>query len=439
MVNSVNTAWKLTDLQNTALFTFDSANGWHPVNVSQDPLTNYDLTDLPQLNLEQAIAMGLGGRSITLQGTDLDDKDNWTLSSTIAQQQLMKLWVGEDWFYYVEGNTTTQINDEAFPTQTQYIASFRAHDPHYYYSRSTAGSGTGKNVVVPISSSGAYSAGGSTKVFVSDLTSSTLEQNLGTVFVEPCFWIICENDGATVADISEVTLTDDYGRKIVYTPTTPMVDGDIHVILPYRNTSDDGFSPNDGVGLHLSAAGMLNINPPTAYTGVDNSAVDDKGTSMVDTTRDFVKLGVKIGDTISNDTDVSTGVITTITTTTNANDTLNFSGGLSGGTGDDFDNGDTYTINSQSGHDYGTWLMDVLQHGAGSDDSETAANNVYKWFTEEKNVVSSRNGTDFIPKDRNYPRYLINSSTNGITFSVSGSGDETGASIVAIQFVVRRV
>ena len=72
------------------------------------------------------------------------------------------------------------------------------------------------------------------------------------------------------------------------------------------------------------------------HNGANNSA------SLVDTTKDFLAIGVRVGDIIRNTTDGSSGTVASITTTTNPNDTLTTS--LSGGTDNDFDTSDAYSI-----------------------------------------------------------------------------------------------
>jgi len=98
----------------------------------------------------------------------------------------------------------------------------------------------------------------------------------------------------------------------------------------------------------------ISVNGQSAYwirarvssvtTSNDNSGVNDKANSMVDTTQN---LNGATGMTIYNLTDGSSGTVTSVTTTTNPNDTLNFAGGLSGGTYDEFDDGDEYFVWTQ--------------------------------------------------------------------------------------------
>src|SRR3990167_42132 len=99
-------------------------------------------------------------------------------------------------------------------------------------------------------------------------------------------------------------------------------------------------------------------------TGTDNSAVNNKTTSMVDTTSNFTTLGVQVGATLYNTTDKCKGLVTSISTTTNANDTLNCSAGFTGGTDNDFDNGDGYAVWADGWKDLGasqpTWSRQIF-------------------------------------------------------------------------------
>ena len=342
MVNTANTAWKLTDLWNTALFTFDLANGWHPINEYQSPEITGEEYNIPWDNLVQKYDYWLGKRQITLQGVDIDDKDMWALSSAICKRQLMKLWVGEDWFYYVMGIEPRQTRDESLPTQKTYTCGLVALDPHYYYSNSTGGSGTGINWVVPTAV--AMSAG----TITIDLTATGTDE--GTTFLEPCFWII----GGTSTSCTSVTITDPLGRQLTYTPTTTIANTHEHVIMPYRNTVFEGFVVNDATGFKLTANGLSG----------------------------------------------------TVTAGTTAN-----------------------------GHANGSWIMDAFNHGAGTDDSATVANNTYAWITEEVPCQLSRNGTSYIDKNRNYPR-----CNDGVSTALTVTFGNTSTNIaVYAQYCLRRV
>lgn len=97
---------------------------------------------------------------------------------------------------------------------------------------------------------------------------------------------------------------------------------------------------------------MRNAREANGRYGSDNSGVNDKTTSMVDTRRNFTVNPCEfanvpmnaVGAIIYNITDRSYGIVTSISTTTNTNDTLNFSGGLTGGTNNKFNSNDAYVL-----------------------------------------------------------------------------------------------
>jgi hypothetical protein len=348
MVNSANTDWKITDLWNVSLFTFDT--NWRPVNENQASELDYDKTQLYNVDVEQQIAMGRAGRDIVLSGKDVSDKDKWTLSSTIARQQLMKLWCGEDWFYYVIGIEPRQVRDVSLPMLYNFTCAFRAVDPHYYYSYSDGGAGSGKNVVVPTTMTGsAFSSKIST--FTLDLSGATASE--GTTFIEPVFWIV----GGASTSVTAVVFTDTRGRTATYTPTTTIANTHVHVIMPWRNTSFSGFTPRLGSGFSV-------------VSGTSNTIVTEPEGTM----------------------------------------------------------GGSTSVN-------GTWALDVFNHGAGTDDSTTAASNTFGAIQEEVILTLSRNGTTFIPKPRNYPR-AEDGVSNSITCTVTGT--ETDCKVFA-QYCVRRI
>ena len=84
-----------------------------------------------------------------------------------------------------------------------------------------------------------------------------------------------------------------------------------------------------------------------AVTGTDDSGVNNKATSMTDSTTDFSASGVLATLTvgfqfIDNVTDGSEAEITSISG--GSNQTINFTGNLSGGSENDFDDGESYSI-----------------------------------------------------------------------------------------------
>lgn len=309
-----NTQWVLTDLWNKQLFVFDTTNGWHPTNENQSPEITGDTFNIPWDNLVQKIDYGLGARQITLQGNEVADEDIWKLSSTVCKRQLMKLWVGEDWFYYVLGLEPRQIRDESLPVQKSYTVGLMAVDPHYHYAQSSTTIDTTqrKNLVVPDIE---RESGG-----VIDVVLSATGTNEGTTYVEPCFWII----GGASTSVTKVTIQDPLGRELAYTPTNTIENGDEHVIMPYRNTLFEGFLVNDATGFELTANGKTGTTAPSgahasetagdwqldvfqqgAGTDIDNTAANNtyswvteenpcilsrNGTSYVEKNREYPRI-----------------------------------------------------------------------------------------------------------------------------------------------------
>lgn len=89
-----------------------------------------------------------------------------------------------------------------------------------------------------------------------------------------------------------------------------------------------------------STVAKTDIPRETIITGTHDGA--GNSASLIDTTTNFVDVGVRVGDITDNDTDSSSMTVTAISTTTNTNDTL--AGTLSGGTDNDWDASDAYTV-----------------------------------------------------------------------------------------------
>jgi len=275
--NSANDAWKLTDLWNNTLFLFDSTGGWHPTNENQTVEMTGEGWNIPWDNLAQKMDKGLGVRRISLIGEDIDNKDAWTLSSALCKRQFMKLWVGEDWFYYVLGVEPRQVRDVSLPYVKTYTVGLMAMDPHYYFSNSTGGAGTTVDVVVPSTVIGSAWGAGTTSDLVMDLTGSSA--NEGTTFIDPVYWII----GGTSTSVTKIEIVDQWGRKLTYTPTTTIANTHVHVIMPYRSTTEDGFQVNDSTGFKLvSGTANAYITEPEGAPGDGAVAAGKEGTWAFD-------------------------------------------------------------------------------------------------------------------------------------------------------------
>ena len=222
-----NTSYKIVDYlatnpANQYDFTFPS--GWEPLNEQQSPIVNLERDAYPFVNLTYFTHYGVSEKIITLQGRDIADNDRYKLSAAIANPRVKKLYLGEDWYYYVIGLEPRSIRDESLPLTYNYTASFLCVDPCMYYD----GTGSGD---YPDGTAGFGYEENSGSNFWIDLRTSNYS-NAGSWFVEPIIWISGEND--------EGTITDPDGRVLTWTPPST----DTWVILPYFNSYPNGFYPD---------------------------------------------------------------------------------------------------------------------------------------------------------------------------------------------------
>jgi hypothetical protein len=95
-------------------------------------------------------------------------------------------------------------------------------------------------------------------------------------------------------------------------------------------------------GKFASATGWDDRSGPVIVTGTHNGG--NGLPTLIDTTTDFTGAGVLQTHRARNVTDGSQGVVDTIGTTTNPNDTITLDPTLGGGAGNDWQNGDVYSI-----------------------------------------------------------------------------------------------
>lgn len=216
-----NTDFKIVDhlgIYPASQYDFTFPSGWAPVNENQTAMMKLDRDQYPFVSLSQIVDYGIGEKPIVLQGEDLDDGDQYTLLNAISNPRIKKLYLGEDWFYYVRGIEPRLIRDASLPTLYQYTAAFVAVDPFMYYDatgdilNATASAGT---LTVDLSSDG------------------------GEVYLEPIFWI----SGTT----TEGTIEDHRGCKLTFDPPT----SDTWIILPYFNSYISSFLPDYPIAYKL--------------------------------------------------------------------------------------------------------------------------------------------------------------------------------------------
>lgn len=204
-------------------FTWDT--DYHPTNEQATPTLNLDIQPYPNQDLTYVIDYGMQNKMVTLQGHDLDDNDRGQLQAAVMNRRPKKLYLGEDWYYYVRGIEVRSIRDHTRPNLFSYTASFLCLDPCMYADYSD-GTGDYSNnvthgVVTPSSGSCTLNLayGGS--------------EDIGNWYIEPIIWVNDENGNAGVVQDAD-------GRKLSFTPP----DADEWVIFPYRNYHHDQFLPD---------------------------------------------------------------------------------------------------------------------------------------------------------------------------------------------------
>lgn len=188
-------------------------------------------------------------------------------------------------------------------------------------------------------------------------------------------------------------------------------------VATYPNAARN-YSP----GAMLLDYDMRNARPAIEIYNSDNSGVNNKTTSMVDTTKNFLTYSTEftsgtlnpVGAYIYNIADRSWGVVTSVSTTTNPNDTLNFSGGLSGGTNNKFNNQDPYlltfltndgdwqyidhrkkVIDNSGINNKSTYCVDTTKNFAGYDGGLIKHNDAYGPITSISTTVNTNDTINF--------------------------------------------
>lgn len=211
-----NTSFKIDDYQavypaDQYDFTFPS--NFEPVNERQAATILTENDTYPYLNLNYSADYGLQPRLIVLQGTDLDDDDQYLLRNSLEDPRMKKLFLGDDYYYYVRGIDPSLVRAEASPGLYDYVAAFIAYDPFMYDSAST-------------------NRDAATAYKINLATAGTH----GYSYVEPVIWLDnCGSDAGYIQDYR--------GCRLAFTPP----DDDVWVILPYYNARVRGFMPDHPV------------------------------------------------------------------------------------------------------------------------------------------------------------------------------------------------
>lgn len=249
-----NTDFKLTTVGGTLLFNFNVAAGataaasgvglkWQPSNENQSAQILGEAINLPFYNSTSYFNSGIGTRNIVIQGPLLDDttyRNQWRLSRAVHDREIKKLWLGEDWFYYVLGLECRFVRDEANPLLYRYVASFNAFNPTYYAANSTDGV-----TVVPTNPTqvGTFTDGVA-KNMTADLTGTTSNSSEYNHWdIEPIFIITSTTD----SNVTSISFEDEEGRKATLTQAIATT-AQRWVVMPFSfRETVEGFIPKHSI------------------------------------------------------------------------------------------------------------------------------------------------------------------------------------------------
>lgn len=275
---AANTDFKLTDLAGNELFNFTfSGENWTPMNINYYPQITGEEFNIPWDNISQVMDLGLGVRNIVLQGNIKDDVNRWKLTSAMADRRVKKLWLGEDWFFYVVGMEPRSILDQSVQGVGKFTAAFNAYDPAYYYANGSGDAGTATPKVDDNTWTGT-----ATKDIITDLTNGT-EPN-STFFVEPCFWV----DVPAGTTITSVVIVDDTNRKLTLTET--IAGAKTYIIFPYYNMQYSGFMVNSAVAYETTLQYNPQIQQDWAFDQPLYTDYKTASATLIPSTRKMCKL-----------------------------------------------------------------------------------------------------------------------------------------------------
>lgn len=234
-----NTSFKLVDygaaqLANQYDFTFPT--GWEPLNEAQTATVNLEKDKIPYRHLSWLTDYGVAERIITMQGRDITYANRYALAASMLNHRIKKLYLGEDWYYYVRGITPNSLRDVNLPTLHSYTASFLALDPRMYYDGAANGD-------YPAGTSGFGYLSVSGGNLTLDLTAK------GSWCVEPTFWISGESGNT-------IKFRDERAMELQFTPP----DGGLWIVMPYRNNYVNGFHPNFPIAYKAQSWALANYD-----------------------------------------------------------------------------------------------------------------------------------------------------------------------------------
>jgi len=216
----------LDDFQKGVLsFTFPDT--FSPTSERVSGTMEMEIEQYPHKELSMVNHYGIRNRMISLQGTDLDDNDLYLLLHLMETPNIKKLYMGDDYYYYVIGADPSLVRDESIPTLQRYTANFVAVDPYAYDSGSIE-----RDTASPYS-----------------VNLSSTDGTDGYRNIYPIIWLDeCGSDAGYIQDWR--------GCRLAFTPPSD----NVWIIMPYFIRDISGCRPN----------------APIAYKYIDDDITDSE-------------------------------------------------------------------------------------------------------------------------------------------------------------------
>lgn len=301
---ALNTKFKITTIEGTLLWDYEGDTrgvgvDYAPNNENQNARMEGETTKLDYTPLSLFIPYGLSPKSAVLQGLLIDEstnKDQWILSSLKARKKLVKLWLGEDWYYYAFITDITFSRDASQPGFYSANVAFTAYDPFMYNAGGSGGDDPAITTPLKVTITGANFSGVTADIELNTLDSSLIDNS---TYIEPFFLIT----GGTSTNISQLKFKDQDGREIKCDFTEGsgtggsagnLINDDRFLVCPYHHGEyPEQYNPQTPivyVGASSSAPANtewfldLNLYDSTDFSQSSNQPVRDDITSSTNTT-----------------------------------------------------------------------------------------------------------------------------------------------------------
>jgi len=231
---ALNTDFKIVDhADNASKYDITFPDNWTPLNENQ--AQKIQIQDLESsYDVDVFMNSGVRGGDIVLQGKTLPaDMDQYKLRCMLADRRIKKLYLGDEYFYYVRGYDPRLVRAVEIPQLARYIAAFRIVDP-FQYKELDATPVWNVNITAPVSN----------EVFLPQ--TGTLG---GYWNVKPIFWFSVTG-AATIT-----TITDPKGRVLSVTPSATGT----WIVMPWFNHDVENFISN-GPGIAFKRESALTIS-----------------------------------------------------------------------------------------------------------------------------------------------------------------------------------